>query len=247
MSAALAAGSRASDNVPFLIRRITIPRMFVRVLFLLLLALNIGAACWLAFAPSVRATPFAAADPGVAELKLLSERDGAMAVGAELAAAPESVADLANDDCRSIGPFPSQADVRAAMNTLTPLTKRTRTRVQHVTESRGDWVYLPAFKTREEALDAARALAAKGVRDYYVVTAGDQQNTVSLGLFRDAGNAERRRAQIAALGFAPKLVARIEDLPEYWLDFALERGDTFDWHTALTTPSNLREQKIACF
>jgi hypothetical protein len=220
--------------------------MFVRVLFLLLLALNVGAACWLLFAPSVQATPFAASDPGVEKLELLAERERGMA-GAELASAPESVADLANDDCRSIGPFPSQADVRAAMNTLTPLTKRTRTQVRHVTQSRGDWVYLPAFATREEALDAARALAAKGVRDYYVVTAGDQQNTVSLGLFRDPGNAERRRAQIAALGFEPRLVARTEDLPEYWLDFAVEGGDVLDWRSVVANPSDLREQTIACF
>jgi|SRR5690606_8483004 hypothetical protein len=220
--------------------------MFVRVLFLLLLALNIGAACWLVFAPSVREAPFAATDPGVEALELLSERERG-AAGAELATAPESVADLANDDCRSIGPFPSQADVRAAMNVLTPLTKRTHTRVQQVTQSRGDWVYLPAFATREEALDAARALAAKGVRDYYVVTAGDQQNTVSLGLFRDPGNAERRRAQIAALGFEPRLVARTEDLPEYWLDFAVEGGDVLDWRSVVANPSDLREQAIACF
>ena len=51
--------------------------MFVRALFILLLALNIGGACWLVFAP--RAQPAAAApatDPGVAPLVLLSERDG---------------------------------------------------------------------------------------------------------------------------------------------------------------------------
>lgn len=220
--------------------------MFVRVLFLLLLALNVGAAAWLAFAPSAQPVPFAVADPGVPRLELLAERERGVP-GAELAAAPESVADLANDDCRSIGPFPSQADVRAAMNTLTPLARRTRTRVEQVTQSRGDWVYLPAFRTREEALDAARELAANGVRDYYVVTAGDQQNTVSLGLFRDPGNAERRRAQIAALGFEPRLVARTEDLPAYWLDIALARGEALDWRAVLDEPGDLREQEIACF
>lgn len=222
--------------------------MFVRVLFLLLLALNIGSACWLAFAHRPSSKPFAATDRGVPELKLLSELEPDIAVtGAELSGAPESVTDLANDDCRTIGPFPSQADVRNAMNALTPSVKRTRSRQQTVTEARGDWVYLPAFKTREEALDAARALAAKGVHDYYVVTAGDQQNTVSLGLFRDAGNAERRRVQIAALGFSPQLVARTEDLPEYWLDFATDQNAAFDWHKALTNAPNLKEKKVACF
>ena len=140
----------------------------------------------------------------------------------------KSPADLANDQCRRFGPFPTQADARAAMTALTPLTKRIRVREEHATQTRGYWVYLPAMPTREQALATARALAAKSVHDYYVVTAGDQQNTISLGLFRDQGNAERRRAEIAALGFSPKVNTRTEDLPVYWLDFALAGAEPPD-------------------
>ncbi len=200
--------------------------MFVRALFMLLLALNLGGACWLAFAnrPAVDVAP--ATDPGVPRLELLAERDGDD--HAELASAPESPADFANDQCRRFGPFPTQADARSAMNTLTPLTKRIRMREEHATQTRGYWVYLPAMPTREQALSTARALAGKGVHDYYVVTAGDQQNTISLGLFRDQGNADRRRAEIAALGFVPKVNTRTEDLPVYWLDFALAGAEPAD-------------------
>ena len=49
--------------------------MFVRVLFLLLLALDIGAACWLYFAPRAPLTETPATDAGVAKLVLLSEAD----------------------------------------------------------------------------------------------------------------------------------------------------------------------------
>ena len=224
--------------------------MFVRALFLLLLALNIGGACWLMFAhhPQVAALP--ATDPGVPKLMLLSERDSESdsdAASAELASAPESNADIANDQCRTLGPFPTQADTRAAMNTLTPLTKRIRVREAHTTQTRGYWVYLPAQASREQALGMARTLSAKGVRDYYVVTAGDQQNTVSLGLFRDQGNAERRRAEIAALGLAPKVNTRTEDLPAYWLDFALVGGAAPDWRAKVSNPGELREETISCF
>ncbi len=84
------------------------------------------------------------------------------------------------------------------------------------------------------------------MRDYYVVTAGDQQNTISLGLFRDQGNAERRRAEIAALGFVPKVNPRTEDLPSYWLDFALAGGDPLDWRSRIAASTDLREDTIAC-
>ena len=88
--------------------------MFVRALFLLLLAANLGAASWLVFAPNMRAAPVPASDPGVPKLALLAERDRGDDASAEMAAPPESRADLGNDECHSIGTFPTQADVRAA-------------------------------------------------------------------------------------------------------------------------------------
>jgi hypothetical protein len=221
--------------------------MFVRALFILLLALNIGSACWLLFAqqPVLNAPP--ATDPGVPKLVLLSERDGGIADDAELASAPENSADRANDECRSIGPFPTQADARAAMNALTPLSKRIRTRETQSTQTRGYWVYLPAMASREEALGVARTLSAKGVRDYYVVTAGDAQNTVSLGLFRDQGNADRRRAEITALGLKPQVNTRTEELPVYWLDFALAGDEPVDLRERASAPVDAKLEKIACF
>lgn len=220
--------------------------MFVRALFLLLLALNLGGACWLLFArtPVVATSP--PTDAGVPKLVLLSERDGDEVASAELASAPESKADLANDQCRSIGPFPTQADTRAAMNALTPFTKRIRIRETHTTQTRGYWVFLPAQASREQALNTARTLSQKGVRDYYVVTAGDQQNTISLGLFRDQGNAERRRAEIAALGFVPKVNPRTEELPSYWLDLALAGGEPLDWRSKIIAAPESREETITC-
>ena len=221
--------------------------MFVRALFLLLLAANLGAASWLVFAPNMRAAPAPASDPGVPKLVLLSERDRGDDASAEMAAPPESRADLGNDECHSIGTFPTQADVRAAIGTLTPLVRRIQFREAHSTQARGYWVYLPALATREQALSTARQLSSKGVRDYYVVTAGDQQNTISLGLFRDQGNADRRRAEIVALGFAPQVNTRTEDLPAYWLDFALVDGQPLDWHGRVPVPHDAREESIACF
>jgi cell division septation protein DedD len=218
--------------------------MFVRALFLLLLAANLGAASWLVFAPRTHATQSPANDPGVPKLMLLSERDHGDDASAELAAAPDTRADQRND----VGTFPTQADVRAAINALTPLTRRIQYREAHATQARGYWVYLPALQTREQALTAARALSSKGVRDYYVVTAGDQQNTISLGLFRDQSNAERRRAEIAALGFAPQSIARTEELPVYWLDYATDRTRPVDWRGRLGAgAAALREQPIECF
>jgi len=223
--------------------------MLARALFLLLLAMNIGGGAWLYFAPQTHAAAtFASSDPGVTRLVLLSERERpGEANAAELASAPESAADLRNDTCVSIGPFPTQADMRAALNALTPAVARIQYREAHATETRGYWVYLPALASREQALAAARQLSSKGVRDYYVVTAGDQQNTISLGLFHDQGNAEKRRNEIAQLGFKPDMAARTEELPVYWVDFAQNSHNPVNWRSRVSNQPDLRQQTVQCF
>ena len=64
--------------------------MFARIVFLLLLALNIGVACWLYFAPQSSASQLPATDHGVPKLVLLSEQEehAGEANAAELATAP---------------------------------------------------------------------------------------------------------------------------------------------------------------
>ncbi len=217
-----------------------------RLLFLLLVAFNIGVAAWLLFGRAPAAPLPPVADRGVPELKLLSERSGAP-VQQKPQASAKSGETAATDHCQSIGPFPTQVDMRTAMQTLSPHVPRIQYREEQAHQSRGFWVYLPAMPTRDAALAAARELSAKNVRDYYVVTAGDQQNTISLGLFHDRANAERRRAEIAALGFNAQVSERVETLPVYWLDFVLPAGGSFDWHTWLPGRADLQAKTVDCF
>lgn len=220
--------------------------MLSRILFLLLLAANIGMAAWLWLAPPV-ATPLPAVDPGVAPLVLLSEKEPVApeALAAEMAAAPEA-ADGADQRCVSLGPFPTQSDLRRAMAALTPAVERIQFRETLLSQSRGYNVFLPAPATREESLAVARQLSARGVRDYYVVTAGQQQNTISLGLFRERANAERRRAEIGALGFAPAIAERSEQLPVYWLDYAIGASIEFDWRRYAGDLPEIEERAVPC-
>lgn len=217
--------------------------MFHRLLFLLLLAFNIGVAAWLIFGHAPTAPVAPASDPGVPELQLLSERAGATPAPVPQSARAPQVADR----CESIGPFPTQADMRAAMQTLSPHVPRIQYREEQARESRGFWVYLPAQASRDAALATARQLSGKGVDDYYVVTAGDQQNMISLGLFHDRGNADRRRAQITALGFNAQVNERVETQPVYWVDFAMAPQSAFNWQTWLPGRSDLQARPVDCF
>ena len=212
--------------------------MFWRLLLLLLIALNVGVAGWLAFGRAPHPTP-PLTDPGVPELKLLSPQPSASDF-------PAAHAIRASGKCLRLGPFTTQSGMHQAFNALLPRVPQIQFHHDDVTRSTGWWVYLPAFSTQEEALATARSLADKGVRDYYVITAGDRQNTVSLGLFHNEENARHRFARIAKLGFKPKLTQRTETLPEYWVDIALPAKPGFDWHDWVKAAA-INAAAINCF
>ncbi|KFN42646.1 SPOR domain-containing protein [Arenimonas oryziterrae] len=217
----------------------------LRAILLLLVCMNLGVAAWWGLHAEPARARLPATDPGVSSLTLLSEAENRANLATptgELAAAPETLG--AAPVCLSIGPFGTPADLRRAMNTLLPQVGRIQYREVAATSLRGYRVFLPAAGNREQALATARELAAHGITDYYVVTAGDQQNTVSLGIFRDLANARTRHDEIAALGYDATIEARTEQAPQWWIDVAASTG--FDWRRVLTDPA-LQSASADCF
>ena len=219
--------------------------MFLRLLFVFLIALNIAVGAWL-----VLGQPYAhgsdATDSGVPELRLLSELPAgtttnapafqalsSSSVDANATMTPVSAASPDGDGnrCFSLGPFATPQDLRNARLALASQTARMRSRQEQTTQTSGWWVYLPAVETRAQALEEARQLAAHHIDDYFVVSSGGQSNTVSLGLFKDPANASKRRDEIVAAGFPASMSERTDTVPEYWLDLVLNDGSHFDWRS----------------
>ena len=216
--------------------------MFARALVVLLLCMNLGVGLW--WATHREAAPPLPVGPvsGTGSLTLLGEVEPAtLDPSAELAAEPVELAP--GVVCLSLGPFTTPAEMRVAMNALIAHVERIQFREVAAVELRGYRVYLPAAGSRAQALETARALSSRGITDYYVVTAGDQQNTVSLGIFRELANAEKRRAEIAALGYTPTVDARTERMPQWWIDLAAEPG--FDWR-ALVADEQIQAASKPC-
>jgi len=177
-------------------------------------------------------------------LVMLKEREQQL-----LARASENEVETSGIDtgCFSIGPFQTQADVRLAFNTLASFVEKSRQRQLNQTQDRGFWVYLPAVETREQALGLARDLAAVGISDYYVVTAGDQENTVSLGLCREEGKARRRQASLNTLGFDARVAQRTEETVVYWLDYSVAFDKIPPWERVVASRTGLDRRQIQCF
>jgi len=217
--------------------------MMVRGLVVLLASMNLAVALWWALHEVPRAAPPPPVDGGVGGLVMLGEAEAPVSTDAvELAGIPAPMPE--RPACLSLGPFTTPAQLRAAMNALTPKVARIQFRELPATELRGYRVFLPAAGSREQALATARELAARGVRDYYVVTAGEQENTVSLGLFRELANAEKRRDDLRAQGFTAQLEPRTEQASQWWIDLAAEPG--LDWAAALGGAQGLEAREAAC-
>ena len=204
--------------------------MLVRALLVLLACMNVGVAAWWIVHRDPVVAEIPSVEKGIASLQLLHEvaRPPVTEVD-EISAAPELPG--AASVCLSLGPFRSAAELRRAMNQLMPRVERIQFRETAATQVQGYKVFLPPATSRAQALDAARALAAQGISDYYVVTAGEQQNTISLGIFRDLENATQRHDAVAALGYDPTIEPRTEQTRQWWIDLAAAPG--FAWKDLL--------------
>ncbi|MCF6299604.1 MAG: hypothetical protein L3J52_00535 [Proteobacteria bacterium] len=188
---------------------------------MLLLLGNVGFYVWLDRFSTHNEKKFIAVDPGIAKLELLSEVSTNPQTWLKDETKDTSLASSIRQLCFSVGPFISQAEIQPATELLNPLVLKTSVRKVTTTQEAGYWVYVPALSSRLEALKKGRELAAANVKDYYVVTTGNHENTVALGLYRESYNADNRINELALKGFEVKKEVRIEQWPEFWLDYSV--------------------------
>ncbi|KAF1007953.1 MAG: hypothetical protein GAK28_01429 [Luteibacter sp.] len=259
--------------------------MLLRLLFVLLIALNIAVAAWLLL-DDTGAHAVDPADKGVPALKLLAEAPAAAtttpapatSTAPKATPAPAATTALAKITppaapapappkpeptpppvataptsphrsyrCLAVGPFNNQVDLRSARSALASRTVRSRQRQEQTTESHGWRVYLPAQSTREQAIAQAKRLEAKGIKDYFVVSAqGEMQNSVALGLFHDPSNARKRRDEVVAAGFPARMSERTETTPVWWLDVVVPDEGNTDIRRSIRTPG-VTARTTGCF
>lgn len=231
--------------------------MSARILVVALVVLNVAAALWNWLAvPATPVPPPPVIEPGVPPLILLAEQAaGTDPELAELVAAPEPPvavpAGAGQPVCLEIGPFANQSALREAEQALAAIGHVHAVRETVERRSRGFWVHLPPASSRDQALTMARRLAEEGVDDYYVVTAGDSENTISLGLFRDRANAERRRREMVERGYPAQLTDRVEEQVIHWLTLRQQAegpdgAGIADWRPHLAAAADLGAEPVLC-
>ena len=193
--------------------------LFIRFLFLLALLSNIGLYIY-ARQNVPKHKNFTAVDYGVKKLTLLSELDVENTIWEEQGTVENPEA-IFNQECYSVGVFNAKSEIQPILDTLKNSVIKIRTRKVISTQEAGYWVFIPALKSRQEALSTGRKLSENSIEDYYVVTVGENENTISLGLYRDSINADARLQELLSRGFNAEKQIKVEQWPEFWLDYAV--------------------------
>lgn len=201
----------------------------MRLLFLLLVLVNGLVYLWFsADRQSVSAAP-TDTDGKAARLVLLSESGRNFKAEDSGITSGDSVTDVGSRACFTLGPLMSRESVLEAGEKLNAAGLSFERRVSEKKEQIGYWVYLPPFATPEAAQEKAQEFRLLGDRHFYVVKPpSEYAYGISLGVFQDRKNAERRHRQIEGLGYNPLLEGRFRQNPVYWLDY-VEAGDGEDF------------------
>ncbi len=170
-------------------------------------------------------------DPRVPRLVLLHERPPA---------------EVETIECFTIGPLNSLLAQQRAQDRLRADAAQVRGRQTSLTRDLGWWVYLPVG-SRSDALAATRELAEAGMEDFFVMTRGEMENLVSVGLYEDIDNARGRQRQMQARGFNAELETRRESVPQFWVDYRREGNGDSAWQFILEASPGAQHRPIPCW
>jgi SPOR domain len=123
--------------------------------------------------------------------------------------------------CVSIGPFasPELAD-KAVLRLTDEQQTATPRREERKLEDRY-WVHLAPFASRKQAERRLRELDRLGIREVLIMPDADGNPAISLGLFTQADNAQKRLQELAQKGVQAKQAIRTYSENLIWLDLRL--------------------------
>lgn len=95
------------------------------------------------------------------------------------------------------------------------------------------WVMLPPFKSAQAAGPALERLKRGGIKDFYLVRSGDNQNAVSLGVYSKREAAERRYRQIREMKLTAKIDEIVLPVTRWWVEFSWAEAEGEEWRGSL--------------
>lgn len=190
--------------------------------------------------------PAASATPAVVQEQLPQAPLTLQVVAASLpltAAVPATPVSASNALCTSLGPWQDAAAANQAKADLGALAAGANVASVSVQKQGLNWVYLPSFATRDEALAVLKQLQGQGV-DSFITADGASQNAISLGFFGSHDSALGLQQRMQQAGFNAQVRETAHDITEYWLYLAaVKEGALAAW---LDQHKDVTLGKVAC-
>lgn len=102
-------------------------------------------------------------------------------------------------------------------------SRRAETYIHYTDEKGGQlfWVYLTPDNPEKNTMDIIRDLKNKGIEGYPLISKGELQNAISLGLYKGQTAVNEKIAKLKEQGYKPVVVPYTEGKRVYWVDVQL--------------------------
>jgi hypothetical protein len=120
--------------------------------------------------------------------------------------------------CYTLGPLPDEARARAHAETLGGEGYQVDLRSSPAQVQRGYWVLLPPFLSNASANKALGQLKSDGFSDVALLTSGEFENSISVGLFTNRETALGRQKKLLEKNYQTVIRERLVTRTNYWLD-----------------------------
>lgn len=123
--------------------------------------------------------------------------------------------------CVSIGPFLSSAGADSAATRLTEEKFSATRRDEERKSENSYWIHLAPFANRKQAEQRLKELEQLGIRELLIMQDANGQVAISLGLFTQADNAQKRLQELAQKGVSARQEIRYRTETLTWFDLRL--------------------------
>lgn len=208
----------------------------MRILLILIVALNLLYIGWEYLSPGVVSQVPSAMPGSLKTLELLHEGDalakspestegndaGLTQVESSMTQAGEAQGHSRQASCYTLGPFKDENIMQQLRESIAEYVTDISVRKRQQSIKHRYWVHVPALPDRKQAKLMAKKLRKKKINDFYIVLSGSQKNSISLGHFRDPKHANRRMKQVNDLGIAAETDVIYREYDIYWLDYQVD-------------------------
>lgn len=163
--------------------------------------------------------------------------DVAVATGAdpiqllsEVSAKPKSTnAEATKKDalCWAVGPYPVELDAKHLYARMLAMDMPARVESQSVVIKEEFWVYLSPLANRKQAMRKLKELQKRKI-DSFVITEGELENGISLGLFGKQDSVDRLLTKLKEKNIAAKVRPLTRTRDQFWVMAPLDSQYSMD-------------------